>query len=127
MWRAEAVEGHVPQTNGTMQHRSLQHLALGVLLLAAYQSQLVLIQHLVESFWHAAHTFLVHVDLKSQQLERQLRDWSAAPRLSNVHAAPPSFCGGGWFVFVMTMYDVPPFLYCFPVSAHRRSCLASQN
>ena len=82
---AEAVEGDVPPTAG-MQQRNLQEVAFGVLVLAAYEAQLGLVQRLLTSLWRRTHTFLVHVDLKSEQLERKLREWSASdPKLANVH------------------------------------------
>ncbi|CAE7754769.1 Xylt1 [Symbiodinium necroappetens] len=81
----QAVEGDVPPTAG-MQQRNLQEVAFGVLVLAAYEAQLGLVQRLLTSLWRRTHTFLVHVDLKSEQLERKLRDWSASdPKLANVH------------------------------------------
>ncbi|CAE7248366.1 Xylt1 [Symbiodinium sp. CCMP2592] len=80
-----AVEGDVPPMAG-MQHRNLQEIAFGVLVLAAYEAQLGLVQRLLTSLWRRSHTFLVHVDLKSEQLERKLRDWSTSdPKLANVH------------------------------------------
>ena len=70
-----------------MQRRNLQELTFGVLVLAAYEAQLGLVQRLLTSLWRRTHTFLVHVDLKSEQLERKLRDWSTSdPKLApNVH------------------------------------------
>eukprot|EP00439_Symbiodinium_sp_Y106_P079226 s515_g17.t3 len=81
-----AVEGDVPPMAG-MQRRNLQELTFGVLVLAAYEAQLGLVQRLLTSLWRRTHTFLVHVDLKSEQLERKLRDWSTSdPKLApNVH------------------------------------------
>ena len=82
----------MPPAGGGVQYHNLEHLALGVLVLAAYQSQLMLIQQLVESLWRAIHTFLIHVDLKFDQLAYRLQAWSRSdPNLANVHVPQPSF------------------------------------
>ncbi|CAE8702832.1 unnamed protein product [Polarella glacialis] len=86
-----SIEGHTPSGDVlATDYRPARHVALAVLILAAYRQQAEFVKHLVQTLWDPRHSFLIHVDPKSEpagELLHDLRSWTATePSLSaNVH------------------------------------------